>query len=95
MYTFAYCAEKNKKLQEQRSITFDEIIALIHDEKHLLGVLEHPNQVDYPGQKIYLLDIDNYVWLVPYVQQGKEIFLKTAFPSRKHTKQYQGDPHEE
>ena len=87
MHQFTYNPEKDRKLKQERGISFDEIIMLISNG-HLLDVLDHPNQLQYPGQKIYILDIEGYVWLVPYVQKHKEIFLKTAFPSRKHTKQY-------
>ena len=47
----------------------------------------------YPNQKIFVINIDNYIWLVPFVKNEKEIFLKTAIPSRKATKKYlkQGD----
>ena len=84
---FAYDTEKDVKLRAERFISFDEIIVLIEDG-HLLDVLEHPNHDRYSGQKIYVIDIDDYVWLVPHVQNANEIFLKTAFPSRKHTRHY-------
>lgn len=86
---FAYDTEKDVKLRTERFISFDEIIILIEDG-HLLDILEHHNQERYDGQKIYIIDVDGYVWLVPYVQNANEIFLKTAFPSRKHTRQYKG-----
>jgi uncharacterized DUF497 family protein len=87
MQKFCYNAEKNTKLKQERNISFDEIIVLIEGDK-LIDVLDHPNQRDYPGQKIYVLDVDGYIWLVPFIESSDEIFLKTAFPSRKHTKQY-------
>jgi uncharacterized DUF497 family protein len=87
MYKFSYSVEKNKKLLEDRGITFDEIISLIESGK-VLDVLEHHNQSKYSRQYIYVIDIDGYIWLVPFVYNDDEIFLKTAFPSRKHTKQY-------
>jgi hypothetical protein len=51
-------------------------------------VIEHPNQDEYPGQKIAIMKIDDYAYLVPYVQSGEEIFLKTIIPSRKATNKY-------
>ena len=51
----------------------------------LLEIEETPN---YPNQKMYILEIDNYAIVVPFVETEKEIFLKTAFPSRKYTKQF-------
>ncbi len=57
----------------------------------LLGDVKHPNSEKYPGQRIYVIDVDGYVYLVPYVEDRKEIFLKTVIPSRKATKQYLGE----
>lgn len=53
-----------------------------------LDILEHPNQGKYSNQKIFVINIDNYIYLVPFVINEKRIFLKTIFPSRKATKQY-------
>jgi len=54
----------------------------------VLDTIEHPNQNRYPGQKIAMVMIDNYVYLVPYVENNEEIFLKTIIPSRKATNKY-------
>lgn len=54
----------------------------------ILDVVAHPNPVDYPGQMIAIVKIDDYAYLVPYVQEGEEIFLKTIIPSRKATNRY-------
>ena len=51
----------------------------------ILGIEENPSR---PNQKMYILEIDNYAIIVPYVENDNEIFLKTAFPSRKYTKRY-------
>jgi hypothetical protein len=51
-------------------------------------ILNHKNQKRYPDQKIYAVEINNYVYLVPFVETEKEIFLKTIIPSRKATKKY-------
>jgi len=34
--------------------------------------------------------IDNYVYLVPFIEQGGQLFLKTIIPSRKATRTYLG-----
>ncbi len=86
-YYFEFNAEKNKKLLEVRNICFEHIISLIN-EGYVLDVIIHPNQEKYPGQNMYVIDVDGYCYLVPYIQNGKEIFLKTIIPSRKATKQY-------
>jgi len=54
----------------------------------ILDVVVHPNPVDYPGQVIAIVKIDDYAYLVPYVQESQEIFLKTIIPSRKATTRY-------
>ena len=76
--------EKNEILKAKRGISFEQI-ALTIESGHILGVEENPKR---PNQKIYILEIDGYAVIVPYVEEGNEIFLKTAFPSRKNTKRY-------
>ena len=52
----------------------------------------HPNKLKYPNQKIYIVNLNGYVYLVPFVRKNTQtIFLKTIFPSRKLTKKYLGD----
>ena len=84
---FEFSPEKNMMLKEERGISFEEIIAAIQ-EGHLLDVIEHHNKSKFGHQKIYVVDIDSYVYLVPFVKSENGIFLKTIFPSRKLTKQY-------
>ena len=84
---FLYSKEKDQLLKKDRNIGFEEIIALI-EAGHVVAVLEHPNALQYPNQKIYVVDIEGYAWLIPFVRDDNSIFLKTAFPSRKHTKKF-------
>jgi len=51
----------------------------------------HPNQKDYPGQRIMVINIANYACLIPYVENDEELFLKTIIPSRKATQRYLGE----
>ena len=90
MKTYNWNHEKNETLKEQRSISFEEIIFHIErgDE---LDVYPHPNKVRYPNQMISIVVVNNYVYLVPYVETENEIFLKTIIPSRKATKKYIGE----
>ncbi len=76
--------KKNDILKAKRGISFEQIAFLI-ESGHILGIEENPRR---PNQKIYILEIDGYAVVVPYVEEGNEIFLKTAFPSRKYTKHY-------
>jgi uncharacterized DUF497 family protein len=81
-WDFTFDPEKNAILLRERGISFEQIIALIGDGK-LLRVLEHPNRTRYPGQLLYEVDVDGYVYVVPVVKRGRTLFLKTAYPSRK------------
>lgn len=82
-----YSPEKNLLLKETRGISFEEIEVAI-EEGNLLDVIMHPNIKRYPNQKMYVVKINNYIYLVPFVRQGDTVFLKTIFPSRKLTKKY-------
>ena len=55
---------------------------------NVLDVIRHPNRERYPGQNIIVLNVDGYVWLVPYVKRKGVRFLKTIIPSRKATREY-------
>jgi len=76
--------EKNETLKAKREISFEEIAYLI-ESGHILGIEENPGR---PNQKIYIVEIESYAVIVPFVERDNEIFLKTAFPSRKYTKSY-------
>lgn len=87
MKYFSWNLEKNELLQAERDISFEDIVLYI-EKGFLLDVLEHPNPEKYPGQKIFVVQVEEYVYLVPFVEDEKEIFLKTIIPSRKATKRY-------
>ena len=77
-------SDKNETLKCERGISFEEIAFLI-ESGHIIGIEKN---IGRPNQNIYILEIENYAYLVPFVENDKEIFLKTAFPSRKYTKRY-------
>jgi uncharacterized DUF497 family protein len=79
-----WSSEKNEILKQKRGISFEEIAYLI-ESGQILGIEENPGR---PDQKIYILEIENYAVIVPFIEKDNEIFLKTAFPSRKYTKRY-------
>jgi uncharacterized DUF497 family protein len=90
MKYFAWDNQKNQLLKVERNISFEEVVFHI-EKKQLLDIVEHPNQEKYKGQKIFIVNINNYAYLVPFVESEQEIFLKTIIPSRKTTKKYLGD----
>lgn len=85
--TYDFDPEKNAKLIEERDISFEEIIIALGTDK-LLDVIIHPNETKYPHQKMYVIELNEYVYLVPFVEADNKIFLKIAFPSRQATKHY-------
>ena len=70
---------------QARGISFEQIIALIESGK-LIQVLEHPDKERHPNQLLYEVEVDGYVHVVPVVKEGKTLFLKTIYPSRKATR---------
>ena len=81
--------EKNETLKQERSISFKEIVLAI-ESGGLLDELKHPNKDKYPNQLVFVVGLDGYAYLVPYVEEIQYFFLKTVIPSRKATKNYLG-----
>lgn len=84
---FDWDEKKNEFLKEKRGICFEDVQRTI-EEGGLLDTKDHPNQTKYPNQKIFFVEINGYVYLIPFVEDEEKIFLKTVFPSRKATKKY-------
>ena len=85
---FNWSAEKNRTLIEQRGISFESVVSAI-EQGGLVDALEHPNQDRYPGQLIYVVEVEEYLYLVPFVIERDGVrFLKTIIPSRKATRDY-------
>jgi len=89
MKNYNWNDEKNQWLQNERNISFEEIVFHIMNGDEIT-VYDHPNQERYSNQKISVVCVEQYVYLVPYVESEIEIFLKTIIPSRKATKKYLG-----
>ncbi len=92
MGQFNWSTAKNQMLIGERGISFERIVAAI-EHGHIVDVFEHPNQQKYPGQSIYAVEVDGYIYLVPFVLgEDGDRFLKTIIPSRKATRDYdEGD----
>ena len=87
MTHFVWNTEKNAEWIDTRGISFERVI--FHIERDgLLDVIDHPNQSKYHNQKMFIVNVSNYAFLVPFVENDSEVFLKTVIPSRKATKQY-------
>lgn len=87
MRVFNWNKDKGKELKEKKGIGFKEAAYLI-ENGGVLRVIDNPNQAKYSGQKMFIIKDRDYAWLVPFVEDDKQIFLKTIIPSRKATKKY-------
>ena len=82
-------SDKNALLFKDRGVCFEDVLFAL-DQGALLDVMEHPNQAKYPGQRMMIIQIAQYAYLVPYIETDEYLFLKTIIPSRKATKTYLG-----
>ncbi len=87
MKYYNWNTDKNEELKKTRNISFEEIVLAICNDS-IIDVYEHPNQSKYPGQKIYAVSYNEYIYLIPFIETETEFFLKTIIPSRKATKKY-------
>ena len=87
MKYFDWNPDKNSLLQTERDISFEDVLVAINEDR-LLDIIHHPNSKKYPDQKIFVIGINHYAYLVPFIETETIIFLKTIIPSRKATKEY-------
>jgi len=80
-------AEKNQQLMSERGVSFEDVLFALQSGG-LLDDGPHPNRDIHPNQRLFVVRVDDYAWLVPYVENDREIFLKTIIPSRKATKKF-------
>lgn len=87
---FEWNPKKNEWLKKERGVSFEQVIFHL-SRGDVWKVGDHPDQKKYPGQKIYFVIMDDYIYMVPYIVQKDEIFLKTIIPSRKATKDFRNE----
>jgi len=87
MKPFLWDPEKNEWLKRERGISFEQVVFHI-EQGDLLDILEHPNPQKYPGQRVLIVRLEEYVYLVPCLEMEDGVVMKTIIPSRKLTKQY-------
>ena len=87
--TFSWNRTKNEDIKRDRGISFERVVVAI-ESGDILTVLKHPNPDKYPGQKVYVVEIDRYAWAVPYRDENERRVLITAYPSRRLTRDYLG-----
>ena len=84
---FDWDNDKNEQLKRERGISFEQIVLLILNDR-ILDILEHPNKMKYSDQKLYVIDVDDYAYVVSFEDRKGVRFLKTIFQARKYTQQY-------
>ncbi|MBI1939029.1 MAG: BrnT family toxin [Ignavibacteriales bacterium] len=87
MKYFEWNEDKNEKLKQERHISFETIVSQI-ELGYLLDIIEQPQKDKYKNQEIFVVEYEQYVYLVPFVEESDKVFLKTIIPSRKATKKY-------
>lgn len=87
MKPFRWSPEKNDLLKTERGISFEEIVVAVEGGT-LLEVVPHPNPKKYPRQKVMVVEVIGYAYLVPFVEEDDHFFLKTIIPSRKATRDF-------
>ena len=84
---FNWDNKKNEQLKKERGVSFEQIVFLIENDC-VLDILDHTNRRKYKNQRVYIINIDDYAYAVPFEDLGEERVLKTIFPSRKYTQIY-------
>lgn len=87
MKPFHWSAEKNALLKRERGIGFEDVTVAV-ESGGLLDLVAHPNAERYPLQKIMVVAVAAYAYLVPFVEEADHFFLKTIIPSRKATRDF-------
>ena len=87
MKPFRWNHEKNEQLKAERNISFEEIVLAI-EANGLLDIVVHSNPRKYPHQRMCIVAVEQYAYLVPFVEEADCYFLKTAIPNRKATRDY-------
>ena len=81
---------KNEWLKRERNISFEKIVYHLA-RGDVWKLADHPDQEGYPGQKIYFVIVEDYIYLVPHVVEMDYVFLRIIIPSRKATKVYRNE----
>jgi len=82
MKPFRWSNSKNSQLKAERNISFEEIVLAIEADG-LLDIVVHSNPGKYPNQRMFVVAVEQYAYLVPFVDEADCYFLKTVIPSRK------------
>jgi hypothetical protein len=81
--------EKNDLLKQLRGVSFEQVVLAIASGD-LIDRLKHSNPQKYPNQMVFLVQIEDYIYSVPFVEDNEKVFLKTIIPNRRATKKLLG-----
>jgi uncharacterized DUF497 family protein len=84
---FQWDIAKNAQLIRERGLCFEQVTVAI-ESGDLIQIVPHNNQALYPKQKVMIVNLDGYAYLVPFVEEDEYYFLKTIIPSRKATRDF-------
>lgn len=87
MKPFRWSHEKNEQLKAERNVSFEEVVLAIETDG-LLDIVMHANPERYPNQRMFVVAVERYAYVVPFVEEAEYYFLKTVIPSRKATREY-------
>jgi len=87
MKPFRWPPDKNDLLKQERGVSFEDITVAV-EAGGLLETVQHQNPAKYPRQKIMVVEVAGYAFLVPFVEEEAHFFLKTIIPSRKATRDF-------
>lgn len=93
MKPFRWSSEKNDVLKAARGLSFENVVVAI-ESGGAIDIVDHPNKAKYPKQRVLVVLIESYAYLVPFVEEDDHYFLKTIIPSRKATRDHlqKGEP---
>lgn len=82
---FEWDPEKNRTLIKERGVSFEAVVLRI-EAGQVIAVV--PGKGKFRHQKQYVLELNGYVYVVPFVEDPERVLLKTIIPSRKLTKRF-------
>lgn len=87
MKPFRWSPDKNDLLKQERGVSFEDITVAV-EAGALLEMVPHQNPTKYPRQRIMVIEVAGYAFLVPFIEEDDHFFLKTIIPSRKATRDF-------
>lgn len=87
MKPLRWSPDKNELLKQERGVSFEEITVAV-EAGRLLEIVPYLNPSKYPRQKVMVVEVAGYAFLVPFIEEEDHFFLKTVIPSRKATRDF-------